>query len=152
TKLARDDRGVTRASTPIRNDRGGALHDRLPIRIRHVRNQHVAALDARHVFHISDHTRWACADSLADAATRRENLRATLERVTLDRAASAALHGLWPSLQDKDVAGRAVLAPLDIHRLLVVLFDDQRLLRERDDVCIVERELLPIRLRHIDSR
>src|SRR5690606_28113894 len=99
---------------------------------------------------VTDDARRACADALPDAAAAGEHLRAALQRVALDRAAGAALYGLRARLQDVDLAGRAILAPLDIHRLAVVGLDRERLLRERDDVGVAEREALPVGTRHVD--
>ena len=48
-ELARDDRRVTGAAAAIGHDRRGALHDRLPVRIRHVSYEHVAGLHASHL-------------------------------------------------------------------------------------------------------
>ncbi len=67
----------------------------------------------------------------------------------MNRTAGAALHRLGTRLQDVDFAGRAVLAPLDVHRLFVVLLDDERLACQRVDVLIVETEAGTIGLRHI---
>ncbi len=131
---------MARAAAAIRDDGGRALHDRFPVRIRHVGDEHVAGLHLRHVLHVMDDARRARADALADAASLDQHLRAPLERESLDGAARTALHGFGARLQDIDLAGGAVLAPFDVHRRLVVFFDDQRLLRERDEVGIVERE------------
>ncbi len=126
-EFARDDRGMAGAAAAVGDDRRGALHHRLPVRVGHVGDQHVAGLDARHLADVADDARRAGADALADAAAGREHLAFLLQRVALDRAAGAALHRLRPRLQDVDLAGLAVLAPFDVHRAAVVLLDDQRL-------------------------
>src|SRR5205085_7416828 len=59
---------VTGAAAAVGDDRGGALHDRLPVRIGHVGDQHVAALHARHLARVADDARGSGADALADAA------------------------------------------------------------------------------------
>ena len=87
---------------------------------------------------------------MPDAAAAGEHGRAGLQREALDRATRAALYRLRPRLQNVDLAGRAVLAPLDVHRLTVVLLDDQRLPGERQDVRIAQRERMR-RLRHFDG-
>ena len=81
-----------------------------------------------------------------------EHLRLALEREALHGAAGAALHGFGPRLQDVDLAGLAVLAPLDVHRAAVVLLDDQRLLGELDDVVVGDREAPAIFGGDIDRR
>ena len=48
-QLARDDRRMAGAPAAVGDDRRGALHDRLPVRVGHVGDQHVAALHARHL-------------------------------------------------------------------------------------------------------
>src|SRR5690606_32193229 len=83
SQLARDDRRVARAPAAIRDDGSRAFHDGLPIRIRHVRDQHIAGLHARHLLHVADDPRATCTDALADRPPLREYFRATLERETL---------------------------------------------------------------------
>src|SRR5262249_46295902 len=78
-ELARDDGRVARAPAAIRDDGGRALHDRLPVGIGHVRDEHVAALHARHVLHVLDDAGRARADALTDAAARGEDLRPALQ-------------------------------------------------------------------------
>ena len=41
-ELAGDDRGVAGAAAAVGDDRGGALHDRLPVGVGHVGDQHLA--------------------------------------------------------------------------------------------------------------
>ena len=65
-QLARDDGRVAGAAAAVGDDGGGALHDRLPVRIGHVRHQHVAGLHARHLGGVADDARRAAADALAD--------------------------------------------------------------------------------------
>src|SRR5699024_4546968 len=47
-QFAGDDGGVTGASATVGDNRRGAFHDRFPIGIGHVRDQHVARLHAVH--------------------------------------------------------------------------------------------------------
>src|ERR1700688_2612650 len=69
---------------------------------------------------------------------------------TLNRATASALYGFRPRLQDEDLPGSAVLAPFDIHRAPVVLLDDERLARKREDIRIGEREARALGNRHVD--
>src|SRR2546429_9760911 len=101
-----------------------SLHDRLPVRIGHVGDQHVAVLHACHFARVADDARGSSADALADAAAGGQHPRAVLESVTLNGTPGAALHRLRPRLQDEDRARGAVARPLDVHRPAVVLFDD----------------------------
>ncbi len=135
-EFARNDGGVTSASAAIGDDGGSALHHRFPIRIGHVGDQHVTALHAGHFLHVANDAGRPGADALADPAAARQHLGFFLQRVALHAAADAALHGFRSRLQDVDLAGVAVLAPLDVHRAAVVLFDGQRLLRQFDDVFV----------------
>src|SRR5688572_10069396 len=144
-ELARDDRRVAGAAAAVRDDGRGALHDRLPVRVGHVRDDHVARLDARHLAAACHDAGRARADALADCAPLRQRARALLQRETLDRAAGAALHRLRARLQDVDRAGLAVLAPLDVHRAAIVRLDDERLARELVHVGVVDAEARPLR-------
>ena len=69
-QLARDDGRVTGAAAAVGDDGRGALHDRLPVRIGHVGDQHVAGLHARHLGGVAHHARGAGADALADGCGR----------------------------------------------------------------------------------
>ena len=150
-ELARDDGGMAGAPAAVGDDGGGALHHRLPVRIGHVGDQHVARPHPRHFLHVLDDPRVTCADALADAAAADEHLGARLQRKALDGAPGAALHGLRARLQNVDLAGGAVLAPFDVHRRAVVLLDDERLLRKIHDVGLVQREAIAIGGRDLDG-
>src|SRR6202000_3272644 len=150
-ELARDDGGVAGASAAIGHDGRGALHDRLPVRILHVGHQNIAAPHPRHLLGVFDDAGVACADALPDAAAASEHLRAGLQGIALDGAAGAALYPLGPGLQDVNLPGAAVLAPFDVHWRAVVIFDDQRLLRQLGDVRLGERETMPVGMRDING-
>ena len=149
-QFARDDGRVAGAAAAVGHDRGRALHDRLPIRIGHVGDQHVAGLHALHFIGTAYDARAAGADALADAASLGQHARARFEREALDAAAAAALHGLRPGLQDIDLAGGAILAPLDIHRAAVVLLDRQRLACQLLNLGVGERKAAAVLRGHID--
>src|SRR5262245_42486113 len=72
-----------------------------------------------------------------------------LECESQDRAAGAALHRFRPGLQDVDLPIAAVLAPLDVHRAAVLLFDGERLAREREQIAVIDRETRALRRRYI---
>ena len=72
-----------------------------------------------------------------------------LESVALDLTPTATLHGLGPRLQDIELAGIAILPPLDIHRAAIVLFDEQRLARQRRDIRIGQAVACALGRRHI---
>src|SRR5699024_6847373 len=101
--------GVTGASATVGDNRRGAFHDRFPIGIGHVRDQHVARLHAVHFVDGFDVAHDAGTDALADgAALDQHALTAGVDAVAFQLAAAVALHGLRPRLQDVDFAGLAV--------------------------------------------
>ena len=99
-QLARDDRRVAGAAAAVGDDRARALHHRLPVRIGHVGDEHVAGLHAVHVGDgVDDHAHRAGADLLADRAALDQHGAAALQlEALLGRAA-------WPALFT--VSGRA---------------------------------------------
>ena len=58
-----------------------------------------------------------------------------------------ALHRFRTCLQDEDLAVAAVLAPLDVHRTLVVLFDDDGVFCQFDHVFVGDRETVALLVR-----
>ena len=54
-ELARDDRRVAGAPAAVGDDRGGGLHDRLPVRRRGVGDEDLAGLELREVRDVLDH-------------------------------------------------------------------------------------------------
>src|SRR3546814_10769023 len=102
TQFARDDRRVAGAATTIGDDRAGALHDRFPVRVGHVGDEHVARLYAMHFFDRTQKTYGASADLLADRAAFGEHRTlAALELVATQHVDSRApLHGFRPRLPD----------------------------------------------------
>ena len=139
-ELARDDRRVAGAAAPVRHDGGRQLHDRLPVRVGHVGDQHVAWLDLRHLGGIRHHAHRAAADLVADRAAARQNAGAALEGVALFKVALARLHRLRPRLEDIQLAVGAVLGPLDVHRPSIVPLDGKRIARELQHFGVRERE------------
>src|SRR5690606_19817473 len=140
-ELAGDDRCVAGAAAAIGDDGGGALHHRLPVRVGHVGDQHVAGLHAFHVGQGADDARHAAADLLADRAALADHgpALAQVEALDLGRL-GPRLHRLRPRLDDEQLAAAPVLGPLDVHRPAVVLLDHQRLLRELLHVLVGDRE------------
>ena len=129
-EFARDDRRVAGAAAAVGDDGAGALHHRLPVRVGHVGDQHVAGL---HLVHLGEccapGAPGRCRSSGRSRGPRRApcSCPVALELVALlDLALGLALHRLGPRLQDVELAVDAVLAPLDVHRPAVVLLDDQR--------------------------
>src|SRR3984957_18963243 len=126
-ELARDEGRMAGAPAAIGDDGRSALHHGFPVRVGHVGHEHVARPDSRHFLHVLDDARRSRADALADAAAGDQRLRAGFQGEAQYGAARAALYGFRARLQNVDLAGGAVLAPLDVHRRAVVFLDDQRL-------------------------
>src|SRR5699024_1880397 len=111
-----DDGRMAGAPATIGDNGGGALHDRFPIRIGHIRNQDVAGLDTVHFGDRLDVAHFAGADALADGAAFGQNVAARgLDPVALQGTAVAALYRFRARLQDVQLAGLAVLAPFNVH-------------------------------------
>ena len=140
-QLAGDDRGVAGASAAVGDDGRGALHDRFPVGIGHVRDQHVALLELVHLVQRSDHPGFAGADLLADRTALDQHLALLVELEAFDLGGvGARFHRFRTRLHDVQLAGGAVLGPFDVHRALVVFLDDQRLPGQRFDVGIIDAE------------
>src|SRR5690606_30944651 len=87
------------------------------------------------------HARRARADLLADGTAFADHLAARAEHEALDlRGLAARLHRLRARLHDEELAGVAVLGPLDVHRAAVVLLDGQRLAGQLVHVLVIDRE------------
>ena len=151
-QLARNDRRVAGAPAPVGDDRRGALHHRLPVRVGHVGDEHVAGLDLVHVLDAVHDAHRARADLLADRAAFGEHRAAALELVALlDLIALLALHRFGPGLQDVELAVAAVLAPLDVHRAAVVLLDRERVAGEFGYICVAQRIAVAVLVQRVDG-
>ena len=150
-EFASDDRRVAGTSTAVRNNCRSAFHDRLPVRVGHVRDEDVALLDAIHFADIANDLGGTCADLLADASAAANHVRGFFQREALYRATRAALHGLWSCLQYVELAVIAVLAPFDVHRATVVFLDRDGHLCEFDDIVVGVRECMRVCLVDIDG-
>ena len=128
-QLTGDNRRVAGTSAAVGDDRRGFLHDRFPVRVGHVGDQHVARFDAVHLADIVDHLHRAGANAVADGAPFGDDLPLSVEGITLHHLA-AGTHGFRTRLNDKQLTGVAIFRPLDIHRTAVVLLDLHRLLRQ----------------------
>jgi hypothetical protein len=139
-QLARDDGGVAGAPAAVGDDGAGALHHRLPVRVGHVGDEHVAGLYLVHLADVVHQAHRAGADLLADGAALGQHRARALELVAqLGLALHLALHRFGAGLQDVELAVFAVLAPLDVHGAAVVLLDDQRVLRQLLHIGVGER-------------
>ena len=143
TQFAGNDGGVTGAAATVGDDGGGALHHRFPVRVGHVGDEHVTRLDLVHFLRVLDDTHRADTDLLANGAAGGEHLGEGLELELFNLAgAGLRLHGFRTGLQDVELAVDAILAPLDVHRTTVVLFDDHRVAGQFHDFFVVDGELV----------
>ena len=68
-ELAGDNGGMTGTPATIGDNGSGFFHYRFPVRIRHIRYQHVPFLHLRHLRHIGNDFRRPRADTLSNGAT-----------------------------------------------------------------------------------
>ena len=141
-EFTRDDGGVAGAAAAVRDDGRGLLHHRFPVRVGHVRDEDVARLDAVHFGGGFDDAHRTLTDLLTDGAALNEEAALALQRVAQLHVGALllGLHGFGTGLQDVDLAVDAVLAPFDVHRTSVVLFNDAGELGEFDHVFVGDRE------------
>ncbi len=140
-QLTGDDRRVAGTTATVGDDCAGALHDRLPVRVGHVRHQHVTGLDLVHLGHVLDDAYLARADALTDGTAFDQYLAGLLEQIAFhDVGRSTALHRFRARLDDVQLAVVTVLGPLDVHRALVVLLDNHRLFGQLGHFGIAQAE------------
>ena len=141
-----DDGRVAGASAAVGHDGGGALHDRFPVRVGHVGDQDVAGLESGHLVDRGEDADAAGADALADRAALDQHPAGPVQAEAAQAAGGpAGLHGFRACLQDVQAAVDPVLAPLDVHRAAVVVFDGDGVPGELLDVVVREAEAVPQR-------
>ena len=151
-EFAGDDGRVAGTTAAVRHDGGGLLHHRFPVGVGHVRDENVAGLNAIHFSGAVDDADRARADLLADGAALTEQAALGLERVAELHVGLVllGLHRFRTGLKDVDLAVVAVLAPLDVHRTTVVLFNDAGEAGQFDHVFVGDGELAAVFGRDID--
>ena len=93
-QFAGDDRRVAGASAAVGHDRGGALHDRFPVRVGHVRDQDVAGLEGGHLVNRGEDADAAGTDALADGAALDQDPAGLVQAEAAQAAGGpAGLHG-----------------------------------------------------------
>src|SRR5690606_23948370 len=150
-QLAGDDGGVAGATAAVGDDGRGTLHDRLPVGVGHVGDQHVAGLHLVHFGNVGHHPHRAGADLLADCTAGHQHLAGGLQAVALLHVVAVLLRldRLGARLQDVDLAVDAVAAPFDIHRAAVVLLDDDRVARQLGHLIVGQRIAVALGYRHV---
>ena len=120
---------MTSASTTVCHDSTCALHHGLPIRVCHVRDQHIAWLHFVHFVDVVHQSNWTCTNFLSNRTTVCEDRAVPLEFVTQFRLAFLlALHCFGTRLQDVEQSVLTVFTPFNVHGPTIVLFDDQCIL------------------------
>ena len=76
TQLASDNSRMAGAASAVGYDRRGSFHHRLPIRVRHVRDQDIARLYPGQMLHIRNDPDGARTDALTNAAAGHQHLLA----------------------------------------------------------------------------
>ncbi len=137
-KLSGDDGGMAGAAAAIGHDGRSALHDRLPVRVGHIGDQHVTGLHPVHLVQIMNNPGGASTDTLANAAPLYDDLGMALQFEALNAVIGAALHRFRTSLQNVKLPVLAILAPFDIHRAAVVFLDGDCLASKTLDLIIAE--------------
>ena len=151
-ELPGDDGGVTGAATPVGDDGRSPLHDGLPVRIRHVGDQHIAGLHLVHLADGADDPRRARANLVADGAPLDQHLDRLLEGKTLEGVCLlAATHGFRAGLDYVEPAILPVLGPLDIHGAAIVLLYDEGLLGQLHHFFIADAELVAFGIQGVDD-
>src|SRR5690606_26462388 len=141
TQLAGDDRRVAGTAAAVGDDGAGALHYRLPVRIGHVRYQHVTRLDPVHFRNVTNDFHRAGTDTLTNGATFDQHGAFFLQQVALhDIGAAAAFDCFRTCLNDIQLTVVTVLGPFDVHRAAIVLFDDHRLASQVADLLVGKTE------------
>ena len=151
-QFARNDGGVAGAAPAVGNDGRGFFHDWLPVGVGHVGDQHVACLHLVHFTEASHQPNRAGADFLPDRPAFCQHGALALEPVAvLHLAFGLAFHRLWPRLQNVELAVGAILAPFDVHRAAIMLFDHQGVTGQLLHLVVSQRIAVALFRRHIDG-
>ncbi len=151
-ELAAHDGRMAGPAALVRDDGGGDLHDGLPVGVRHVRHEHLALLEVLDVGDALDDVDGARADLGPDGRPGHQRFLVLPQDVALqDVGVLLGLHRLGPGLEDEELAGHAVLAPLDVHGLEVarlggvVVLDDAGPPGQGDDLVVADAEDVALR-------
>ena len=149
-QFARNDGRMASAAAPVGHDGSGTLHDRLPVGVCHVGDQHIAGLHLVHVFQAVDDAHRAGSDLLPDGPALRLDRTTAFERVTqFRRITGLAFHGLRAGLQNVEATVLPVFTPLDIHGAAVMRLNHQGVAGQLQHVRIAQRVTVAHFRRHI---
>src|SRR5215831_7645046 len=82
-KFATDNGGMAGASPPVGNDSRRLLHDRLPVRVGLVRDQHLPRLEGLQMMHIFDQTHRTMTNFFSNTLTAYQHRPALLQVIAL---------------------------------------------------------------------
>ena len=153
--LPRDDGRVTGPAAAIRDDAGGFLHDRLPVRSGRVRDKDFAGLKRRKPAFVRHDPYFAGRDPFSDCAAGDDRFRFSAKR--------KGLHGIDRALRRDSLGSRlhnielpidAVLGPFDVHggrmtvQTRIVILDGECILREQERFRVRDAEPFTVCFRH----
>ena len=144
-ELPGDNCGMGGASSFIRHNRGGNLHDWFPIGIGDIGDEDFPFLELGDVLHALNHPCLPGAYFGTDRVSLGENFARALHLVFEEHIALILrVHRFRPRLHDVELPTLPILRPLHIHRLLIVILDDACPPREIQDFLIRDGELFTI--------
>ena len=141
TQLTRDNGRVTGTSASVGNNGRCFLHDWFPIRIGHIRHQHITRLNAVHFTDVMDNLYRPCADSMTDGTAFGQHFAVARQLVALHHL-FIGTNGFWARLNDKQLTGVPIFRPLDIHWATIVLLNHQRLMCQLLHFMIVQTKAI----------
>ena len=116
TQFAADDGGMARTSASIGDNRGGFLHDWLPVGVGLVCYKHLALLKLADKLRALDDAYPPRGNLFADAAPAGQHRAAVAQFIGLQHIRILpGLHGFGTGLHDKQVARVSVLRPFEVH-------------------------------------
>ena len=115
---------MTRAPAEIGDDAFGLFENRSPIRVGHFSDQNAALFELAEFARAPNSTRFRRRDGIANTQTRQQTFAFFFQPISRKRAGFfQCLHRLRSGLKNKNLTCIAVFRPLDVHGLLVMLFD-----------------------------
>ena len=138
--------------SPVGHNGAGTFHDRLPVGIGHVCDQHITWLHLVHLRNAVYQAHRTSANFLTNGTALSQHNALAFELVTqLGCTLGLTFHCFRARLQNVDQAVSAVLAPLNVHGAAVMLFNDHGILRQEGDVDIGKRVSIAQLHGHIDG-
>ena len=141
TQFARNNRCMAGTAAAVSDDRRSTFHDRFPVRVCHVSNQHVTRLNTFHFRRIIDHAHRTGTDFLTNRTAGGQHSTAAFQAEFLLRVMGffLRLHSFRTCLQDVQFAVTAIFTPFDIHRTAIVFLDDHGVFRQLNDFTVFQR-------------